>query len=407
MFESSVMKLYLYAAYLDNRKDNPKNETLIRITAVVYKLNENSANLTSKCQIWFPDLNEPIISQLGFNHAYYGLKNNLPTSALMSCVIPVTHQNKIPTSISIVEDKCERARNHLKVTFEKKSSETLDNKVAICVKGHTFPESDMSIRLVEWIEVMKAFGAYPVLYYFHMHPNIIKVLDYYSNVGTIDAYSMTVPDSDFNLPYLQTQHLIRNYNIPSWIAWKLNINGWLHYQDCLYRNLYRFEFVSALDWDDIIVPVHHKSLSDMLKNVTSEEVKSFSFTNFYYLDDIGRGPPDKYQSDIPEHLHMMQHVYRANITNRQWKSISNTQRVSYIDHHSSGCLNTHCKNIAVNESVAEWQHYRKTCHSPIAVEICNKNYKQNLTLKAHIWKVKDPVIRNSQMVIKKLHLQQP
>ena len=45
---------------------------------------------------------------------------------------------------------------------------------------------------------------------------------------------------------------------------------------------------------------------------------------------------------------------------------------SYIDHHSSGCLNTHCKNIAVNESVAEWQHYRKTCHSPIAVEICNK-----------------------------------
>ena len=43
------------------------------------------------------------------------------------------------------------------------------------MKGHTFPENDMSIRLVEWIEVMKAYGAHPVLYYFHMHPNIIKV----------------------------------------------------------------------------------------------------------------------------------------------------------------------------------------------------------------------------------------
>ena len=49
MFESSVMKLYLYAAYLDNRKDNPKNETLIRITAVVYKLNENSVS-TCNCK---------------------------------------------------------------------------------------------------------------------------------------------------------------------------------------------------------------------------------------------------------------------------------------------------------------------------------------------------------------------
>ena len=92
------------------------------------------------------------------------------------------------------------------------------------------------------------------------------------------------------------------------MCWKNVIQKkfWEHYSVYFLR----FEYVSALDWDDIIVPVHHKSLSEMLKNVTSEEVKSFSFTNFYYLDDIGRGPPHKYQSDIPEHLHMMQHVYR-------------------------------------------------------------------------------------------------
>ena len=122
MFESSVMKMYLYAAYLDVREENPNNETLVRITAVVYKLEENSVNsflsiykwkvhypvlenLTCKCQIWFPDLNEPVISQVVINHSYFGLKNNLPTSVLMSCALPKTHQTKIPTSISIVEDK--------------------------------------------------------------------------------------------------------------------------------------------------------------------------------------------------------------------------------------------------------------------------------------------------------------
>ena len=44
MFESSVMKMYLYAAYLDVREDNPNNETQIRITAVLYKLEEDSVN---------------------------------------------------------------------------------------------------------------------------------------------------------------------------------------------------------------------------------------------------------------------------------------------------------------------------------------------------------------------------
>ena len=68
--------------------------------------------------------------------------------------------------------------------------------------------------------------------------------------------------------------------------------------------------MSALDWDDLIVPVHHKTLSEMLENATDEHVKSFSFNNYYYFDDIARGPPDQHQSDIPEHLHIMQHVYR-------------------------------------------------------------------------------------------------
>ena len=91
--------------------------------------------------------------------------------------------------------------------FNKKDAKP-PKKFAVCAKGHSFPDKDVSLRLLEWIEILDTLGAHPVLYYFHNHPNVLKVLDHYSKEEVIDAFPMTVPGLvDYNLPYIQFKHL--------------------------------------------------------------------------------------------------------------------------------------------------------------------------------------------------------
>ena len=47
---------------------------------------------------------------------------------------------------------------------------------AVCCKGLYFPTVDLSLRLVEWIEVQRALGADKIsLSILGVHPNIMKV----------------------------------------------------------------------------------------------------------------------------------------------------------------------------------------------------------------------------------------
>ena len=48
---------------------------------------------------------------------------------------------------------------------------------AVCCKGLYFPTVDLSLRLVEWIEVQRALGADKIsLYNLAVHPNMMKVV---------------------------------------------------------------------------------------------------------------------------------------------------------------------------------------------------------------------------------------
>ena len=98
-------------------------------------------------------------------------------SYLVSCKIPDTHKNLVPSFVSLVEEDCEKPTNLLVVIYNKKPNEEKANKFAVCVKGHAFPDIDMSRKWTEWIEVTLALGVHPIIYYFHNHPNTIKVLN--------------------------------------------------------------------------------------------------------------------------------------------------------------------------------------------------------------------------------------
>ena len=68
-----------------------------------------------------------------------------------------------------------------------------------------------------------------------------------------------------------------------------------------------------LDYDDIIIPKNYNNWSDMMREIEKVygDKTSYKFKNFFYFDDMLT--PHGFNPDIPEYLHMMQHVYRSNI----------------------------------------------------------------------------------------------
>jgi len=82
----------------------------------------------------------------------------------------------IPVSVSIVENLCDTATNNLKVIYNKlEAPTTTKDPFAVCVKGLDFPDIDMSVRLIEWLESLEALGASKVfLYELEVHPNVTR-----------------------------------------------------------------------------------------------------------------------------------------------------------------------------------------------------------------------------------------
>ena len=131
---------------------------------------------------------------------------------LMSCPIPSSHANLTPVSVSLVEEMCETSTNYLNIIYNLPSGEK--EKFAVCVKGLDFPMEDLSLRLVEWIEVLKALGAAKVfLYSLDVHPNVRRVVEHYTSRGEVELIPLSLPEHQPNLPGLQ--HLYMRKHLDS------------------------------------------------------------------------------------------------------------------------------------------------------------------------------------------------
>ena len=105
----------------------------------------------------------------------------------------------------------------------------------VCSKGLDFPTVDLSARIVEWLEVLRALGAEMVsIYTLDVHPNIQKVLDHYSREGYLQVTPLSLPDYQPNLPWLRHKFMEKHRNkVASWQYELIALN------DCFYRRSLR------------------------------------------------------------------------------------------------------------------------------------------------------------------------
>ena len=192
-------------------------------------------NVKPFCHIWFNGLRTPLVSQVTevtwgyaemnmypvknkelfrsllfliylssglFESNYHPCKQSWTDpqrflqSFLLSCPLPESHSNQVPSSVSLVRRECQNngksSTNSLRVIYNRGLSFLfiLDDKIidvsyigngpkkkfAVCSKGLNHL-GDYSYRFIEWIEVIRSLGVHKIfLYVLQVHPNVQKVL---------------------------------------------------------------------------------------------------------------------------------------------------------------------------------------------------------------------------------------
>ena len=147
--------LQLMSAFLDDRQKSglfSKQYPTIRILGML----DNTNPQKFYCQIWYDKEDVAVVESSHF-WIWNGDWEQAETffqPFVFSCDTP---DERIPKYVSLVANKCDLATNRLTVVYEKVSTK---EDFVVCVKGLNFPHDDISIRLVEWIELVTLLGKY-------------------------------------------------------------------------------------------------------------------------------------------------------------------------------------------------------------------------------------------------------
>ncbi|KAK5640523.1 hypothetical protein RI129_011334 [Pyrocoelia pectoralis] len=393
---------HLFGAYLDTRRDNPLGAT-VRILGMLDRI---APTVTTYCQFWFDGKKEPVIvKSLEYNYIWHkgwgNYRQGIYQPYLISCNIPTEYQNRVPESISLVENVCDTSTNNVRVIY----NQPMEKKdFAVCVKGLDSLHQDWSVRLVEWIELLSLLGADKIFFYeLQVHPNMSKVLKYYENEGKIQVTPISLPGGLPNGPYLQHLYLTKRIT-------NKRQNEVIPYNDCLYKHMYEYKYIVLLDVDEVIIPLNGTSWKELMEQVLRKALKvnkeartSYAVRNVYFLDNLLHD--HGWFDEIPRYMHMLQHVYRAkNFTgpSAYIKCFHNTDKVLTLhNHYPRACLRGGCYSYSIDTTDAQLQHYRRDCVADVSKSEC-EDFKKNGILDTTIWKFKQPLMERVPMVLRNL-----
>ncbi|XP_058792872.1 uncharacterized protein LOC131665179 [Phymastichus coffea] len=399
---SSNGTFQLFGAFYDDRKLS-RIGPAIRIVGMIDRI---EPTVKTYCQMWFEGEKEPkIVDVLEYKYIWYSkwgnYKQGIYQPYVIACKVPQSHWRRgPPASVSLAEKRCDTATNNLRVTYNKPA---LKKDFAVCVKGLDFLHEDLSVRLVEWIELIMLLGADKIFFYqLQVHPNVTKVLEHYQTLGKVHVTPLTLPGGQPNVPAFQHMYLTKKTN-------HKRQNELIPYNDCLYKHMYEYEYIALLDVDEVIMPKQDATWQQLMARVMPKALKlrnetraSYNVRNVYFLDDFLHAHGSF--KDIPKYMHMLQHVYRSkNFTkpNQYIKCFHNPERVVTLHNHFPlACLGAGCTSYPIDTEDAQLQHYRADCVKSLK-KTCVE-YRENSLLDTTIWRYKDKLVSRVTSTLKTL-----
>ncbi|CAB3378114.1 Hypothetical predicted protein [Cloeon dipterum] len=390
----------LFNAYFDNRTALTGEGSFVRILVIIDRQEPSNKSF---CQLWFANKPEPTISNVSRTdflwYKEWGNDKSPYQPYLFSCAVPASLE-MVPESVSLVANPCDNATNNLRVIDNRAP---LGKKLifAVCVKAMNFKHQPLvSVKLVEWIEMHKILGADKIfIYELQVHPNTTRVLDYYKAQGLVEVTKLALPGSAPNVPDLMALYMSeRTFGIQC----PLEL---IQYTDCLLKNMNLFEFIVAVDVDEVILPLKVDNWYDLIYKVAipkhkkrTEGIASFVARNVHFMDDT-----DEYQDwtqGIPKYMHMLQNVHRNASHMEIGDSIKCFHNTDYVlalhNHYARHCLGNYCPDVDFDLEDAHLQHY---CLGRKKSE-CQRKRGKDLVEDTSIWRFKDKLIPATQKVLR-------
>lgn len=363
-------RIYLYSSFYDARYIYSSMQYhYVRVIGMsLGKIQENESYF---CNMWYKEMQDPIVVEADASEVWMPLWNRRPDpktyhTYLFTCPVPLKLRDShlYPNFVSLSSRACDNVTTKLPIQKEGFSEfvhRKIKKKYAVCVKGMDF-EDDLSLKIIEWLELLYILGADKVFIYKYMvHRNVEKVLDYYENEGKVKVLPLTLPGEQPNEPKLRSLYLKKS-------TWQKRRNELVPYNDCLYRNVYLYDYVIPLDIDEVVIPVKDYTWSDMFETFQREKphafakYASFSAQNAYFLDVFNI----TYNPKVPEYFHMVHRTIRSanfSIFGHSVKSFVSTKNSRTVfNHYALQPLYSSMKtNMVLNTSLVQMNHYKKRC----------------------------------------------
>ena len=217
--------------------------------------------------------------------------------------------------------------------------------LSVCVGPLQANYSDV-LRVVEFVEMYRIMGA-THFYFYHMDctADVLRVLNYYRDQGLAEILDWNLKDLEEDIHYFG---IVAQYN------------------DCVYRAnvVDNYRYAAIVDFDEILIPFKHNSLSQFLRQCDEGLTSAFVFRNvfFYNKDSEDRfSVPEKTinrrlytQTKIRRNMEILPAYTRS-------KCIVNTRAIVEMGNHKVWVNAPGYADHVVHPSVALLFHYRDKC----------------------------------------------
>ncbi|XP_018024405.1 uncharacterized protein LOC108680144 [Hyalella azteca] len=402
--DASGKKFLLYSAIYENRTKTEPPGGVVRVVTLLQKEYFDSFELPW-CLLWYNHATQPYISRV-IRAEYIDWQwesSDRLLSYMLTC--PALQHAAAPWGASVVSQPCTPAQNLLSVVSRETdqtsggykhgrsagshSSNQLisgsngrpqrerlasgdEFEVGVCGPALFYYQEDFSVRLVEWLELLRALGTSQVfLYVTRVHPNIEKVLRYYEQKGFVHTTDFHYPPPYVDEPLLRRT---KDWPIPPpsyWFRWQY--------------------FPSDL-------PPSHEHASSQVEGYTLVSPSGDMRQAHDYKER---------QGDVPAYLHMLYHdqklINDPDEKHYNFKSLYDmADTTAAFSHRSVACASGPCsQSQQIDLSVAYVGHFSGQCG-----ERCMRDPHATATETA-LHKFRDNVAPRVIDVLKKLSLIPP
>ncbi|XP_013390794.1 uncharacterized protein LOC106159139 [Lingula anatina] len=350
-------EIYVLSAYYDDRPTlDPKTKPVVRIIGVADKGTIEDRGEKLFCIVWHDVSHDSVLIEMEVTHLGSGAYSHGRYFRQYIFICPLTNITIIkPSTISVTDGLFHKQFDwklmkkvfpRIPVRYPEKPTKKMDFGQCTSITYWTVDP----YRVVEWAELHRIWGVKEMNIYGSMvSEKTEKVFRHYHQEGflTYTIVERPMNQTDEAIFFLMSSPVIN---------------------DCIYRNMYRYNKIIVVDLDEMIVPrgnlSNYPQLLDAIESSveTRHPYRMYNFRNLYFFFELPQN--EKY----PVQLRTLRQIGRLrDITpyGTATKSIIDPMACTNMHNHFCWRLtklsDTHGHSIDVHPGFGLNQHYKK-CH---------------------------------------------